>query len=42
MPAGCAKVLLFVVLLPFVLALPPVGFAVFCFIAFTVYFYRKG
>jgi hypothetical protein len=28
-------------LLPFVLALPPVGFALFAFIAFTLYFYRK-
>ena len=34
--------LVFQVLLPFVLALPPVGFAVFAFIAYTVYFYRKG
>ena len=42
MPAGCLKVLAFLVLLPFVLALPPVGFAVFAFIAFTLYFYRKG
>ncbi len=38
----CLKVLVFLVLLPFVLALPAAGFAVFCFIAFTMYFYRKG
>jgi hypothetical protein len=37
----CLKVLAFVVLLPFVLALPPVGFAVFAFVAYTLYFYRK-
>ena len=39
---GCLKVLVFLVLLPFVLALPPVGFAVFAFVAFTLYFFRKG
>ena len=35
------KVLLFCVLFPIVVALPPVGFAVFCFFAYTLYFYRK-
>jgi hypothetical protein len=39
---GCLKVLVFLVLLPFVFALPPVGFAVFAFVAYTLYFYRKG
>ena len=39
---GCLKVLVFLVLLPVVFALPPVGFAVFCFVAFSMYFFRKG
>lgn len=39
---GCLKVLAFLVLLPFVLALPPVGFAVFAFAVYALYFYRKG
>ena len=37
----CLKVLVFLVLLPFVLALPPVGFAVFAFVAYTMYFCQK-
>jgi hypothetical protein len=36
---GCLKVLLFLVLLPVVFSLPPLGFA---FVAYTMYFYRKG
>jgi hypothetical protein len=43
MKVGClGQVLLFLAILPFVLALPPLGFALFCFVAYTVYFYRKG
>jgi hypothetical protein len=36
------KVLLFLIVFPVVLALPPLWFAVFAFFAFTLYFYRKG
>ena len=36
------KVLAFLVLMPFVFALPPAGFALFAFVAFTLYFCRKG
>ena len=35
------QTLLFLALLPVVFALPPVGFAVFCFIAYTLYFWQK-
>jgi hypothetical protein len=35
------QLLVFLVLLPVVFALPPVGFAVFCFIACTTYFWQK-
>ena len=41
--SGCLlKTVLFLILMPVVLALPPVGFAVFAFIAFTLYFCRRG
>ena len=43
MKVGClGQVLLFLMILPIVLALPPLGFALFCLVAYTVYFYRKG
>ena len=35
------RLLVFLVLLPVVFALPPVGFAVFCFITYTIYFWQK-
>ena len=38
---GCLTVLLFLVLLPVVFALPPVALAIFCFIAYTLYFWQK-
>jgi hypothetical protein len=39
---GClARVLAFLILLPVVLMLPPVGFALFTFIVWTAYFLRK-
>jgi hypothetical protein len=39
---GCLKVVLFLILMPVVLALPPLWFAVFAFFAYTWYFCRKG
>ena len=36
------KVVLFLILMPVVLALPPLWFAVFAFFAYTMYFCRKG
>ena len=39
---GClARVLVFLILLPVVLTLPPVGFALFTFVVWTAYFLRK-
>ena len=32
---------LFLVMLPFVLVMPPLAFAVFSFVAYTLYFYRR-
>jgi hypothetical protein len=33
---------LFLLILPFVLAMPPLAFAVFSLVANTLYFYRRG
>jgi hypothetical protein len=39
---GCLlKTVLFLILLPVVCALPPVGFALFTFVVWTAYFLRK-
>lgn len=39
---GCLlRVVLFLIVMPVVLALPPLGFAVFTFIAYTWYFCRR-
>ena len=35
------RVLVFLVLLPVVFSLPPLGFALFCFIAYTMYFWQQ-
>ena len=35
------RLVVFLVLLPVVFALPPVGFALFAFIAYTTYFWQK-
>ena len=40
---GCLlRLLLFLILLPIVLTMPPLAFSVFAFFAYTLYFYRKG
>jgi hypothetical protein len=40
---GCLlKILLFLVVFPLVLVMPPLAFALFAFLSFTLYFYRKG
>jgi hypothetical protein len=36
------RVLVFLVLLPVVFSLPPLAFALFCFIAYTMYFWQQG
>ncbi len=41
MPTGCLKVLAFIVVLPFVLALPPAGFAALFFLVYTLHLFRK-
>ena len=33
---------LFLLILPFVLVMPPSAFAVFSFVAYTLYFYRRN
>ena len=40
---GCLlKTLLFLIVFPIVLAMPPVALAIFMFLAFTSHFFRKG
>jgi hypothetical protein len=40
---GCLlKILVFLVVFPIVLVMPPVAFAIFMFVAFTSHFFRKG
>jgi hypothetical protein len=40
---GCLlKILVFLVVFPLVLVMPPVALAIFMFLAFTLHFYRKG
>jgi hypothetical protein len=40
---GCVlKIVLFLVVFPLVLVMPPLALAIFMFLAFTLHFYRKG
>jgi hypothetical protein len=40
---GCIlKTLVFLIVFPLVLVMPPVALAIFLFLAFTLHFYRKG
>ena len=41
MNRGCLKVVLFLVLLPIVLVMPPVAFVIFAFTAWTGYFLTR-